>query len=78
MITHGSPCTDFSLAGKNAGGDIGSNTRSSLMWYSVEIIKVIKPKYVLWENVMNVLSRKHRHNSEMYLEQLEDKGYSNF
>ena len=78
MITHGSPCTDFSLAGKNAGGDIGSNTRSSLMWYSVEIIKVIKPKYVLWENVKNVLSRKHRHNFEMYLEQLEEMGYSNF
>ena len=32
IITHGSPCQDFSVAGKQAGGDLGSGTRSSLMY----------------------------------------------
>ena len=27
LITHGSPCQDFSLAGKQAGGDVNSGTR---------------------------------------------------
>ena len=31
LIMHGSPCQDFSIAGKQAGGDEGSGTRSSLM-----------------------------------------------
>ena len=29
LLTHGSPCTSFSLAGKQAGGDEGSGTPSS-------------------------------------------------
>lgn len=78
MITHGSPCQDFSLAGKGKGGDIDSNTRSSLMWNSVEIIKHCKPKYVIWENVKNVLSNKHRHNFDKYLEELGKLGYSSY
>ena len=37
LITHGSPCQDFSVAGLNKGGDLGSGTRSSLMWNTVAI-----------------------------------------
>ena len=33
LITHGSPCQDFSIAGRLAGGDKGSGTRSSLKIY---------------------------------------------
>lgn len=78
IITHGSPCQDFSTAGLQAGGDIGTGTRSSLMWNSVAIIEHVKPKYVIWENVKNVLSKKHRHNFEKYLKSLEDLGYNNY
>ena len=77
LLTHGSPCTSFSLAGKQAGGDEGSGTPSSLLWYSVEIIRQKKPKIVMWENVPNVLSSKHKHNFERYLSVLEDLGYQN-
>jgi len=38
VFTHGSPCTSFSRAGKEDGGDKGSGTESSLIWYSVDII----------------------------------------
>lgn len=78
IITHGSPCQDFSMAGLQAGGDIGTGTRSSLMWNSVAIIKHVKPKFVVWENVKNVLSKKHKHNFEKYLKSLEDIGYNNY
>ena len=54
IITHGSPCQDFSVAGKQAGAEKGSGTRSSLMWYTVDIVQQIKPKYVIWENVKNI------------------------
>ena len=78
LVTHGSPCQDFSLAGKQAGGDEGSKTRSSLMWNTVKIIECVKPKYVIWENVRNLLSKKHKHNFEKYIEVLNDFGYNSY
>lgn len=78
LITHGSPCQDFSVAGKGNGGDKGTGTRSSLMWNTVEIVKHCNPKYIIWENVKNVLSEKHKHNYYKYLEILEDLGYKNY
>lgn len=78
LITHGSPCQDFSVAGNGKGGDLGSGTRSSLMWNTVAICEHCKPKYVIWENVKNVLSKKHRHNFDKYLEEMERIGYNNY
>ena len=78
LIMHGSPCQDFSLAGKQAGGDIGSGTRSSLMYETVRIVGKLRPKYVVWENVKNVLSKKHRHNFDNYLTAMKSLGYANF
>ena len=78
LIMHGSPCQDFSLAGLQAGGDEGSGTRSSLMYETIRIVKKLKPKYVVWENVKNLLSKKHRHNFDSYLEIMESLGYKNY
>lgn len=78
LIMHGSPCQDFSIAGKQAGGNEGSGTRSSLMYETIRIVDKLKPKYVIWENVKNVLSKKHRHNFDAYLEALEKMGYTNY
>lgn len=78
IITHGSPCQDFSAAGKQAGGDIGSGTRSSLMYETIRIVGKIRPKYVLWENVKNLLSKKHRHNFDAYIETMNILGYNSY
>ena len=78
LIMHGSPCQDFSLAGKQAGGDMGSGTRSSLMYETIRIVGKLRPKYVIWENVKNVLSAKHKHNFENYLTAMSSLGYTNF
>jgi DNA (cytosine-5)-methyltransferase 1 len=76
LIMHGSPCQDFSLAGKQAGGDKDSGTRSSLMYETIRIVEKLKPKYVIWENVKNLLSKKHRHNFDAYLETMHKLGYT--
>ena len=78
LIMHGSPCQDFSLAGKQAGGDEGSGTRSSLMYETIRIVEKLKPKYVIWENVKNLLSKNHKHNFDAYLETMEQLGYTNY
>lgn len=82
ILIHGSPCQDFSIAGHQKGADKGTETRSSLMWETINIIKqmgVWKPRIVIWENVKNVLSKHMRHNFNKYLEELQNMGYtSNF
>ena len=78
LIMHGSPCQDFSVAGKQAGGDEGSGTRSSLMYETIRIVEKLEPKYVIWENVKNLLSKKHHHNFDAYLDTMEKLGYTNY
>lgn len=78
LITHGSPCQDFSVAGKQAGGDLGSGTRSSLMYETIRIVGQVQPKYVLWENVKNILSKKHKHNFDAYIETMNVLGYNSY
>lgn len=78
LIMHGSPCQDFSVASKGAGGDEGSGTRSSLMYETLRIVEKLKPEYVIWENVKNLLSAKHRHNFDAYLERMTELGYTSY
>lgn len=75
LIMHGSPCQDFSVAGRQAGGDEGSGTRSSLLYETVRIVSKLKPKYVIWENVKNLISQKHFHNFQNYLDKMTELGY---
>lgn len=77
LIMHGSPCQDFSVAGLNKGGDEGSGTRSSLMYETLRIVEKLRPKYVIWENVKNLLSAKHRHNFDAYQARMAELGYNN-
>ncbi|MBQ3348061.1 DNA cytosine methyltransferase [Candidatus Saccharibacteria bacterium] len=77
LIMHGSPCQDFSVAGLNKGGDEGSGTRSSLMYETLHIVEKLRPKYVIWENVKNLLSAKHRHNFDAYQARMVEFGYNN-
>jgi DNA (cytosine-5)-methyltransferase 1 len=76
LIMHGSPCQDFSVAGKQAGGDEGSGTRSSLMYETLRIVEKLQPKYVIWENVKNLLGKKHKHNWEAYCQRMDELGYT--
>ena len=80
ILIHGSPCQNFSIAGRQEGAAEGSETQSSLMWETINIIKQMggwKPKYVLWENVTNVLSKHMIGNFKRYLSEMEKLGYIN-
>ena len=78
IIMHGSPCVSFSVVGRQKGGDKGSGTQSSLLYESLRIIDKIRPKYVIWENVKNLLSQKHKHTHLDYLNRMNKMGYTNY
>lgn len=74
LIIGGFPCQDISLAGQQKG-IIKGETRSGLMYEMMRIIHKLKPKYVIAENVKNILSDKFRPQLEEYLCFLNDNGY---
>ena len=53
IITFGSPCVDFSLAGRRAGL---KGAKSSLIEYAIALIAHIRPGIFIWENVKGAFS----------------------
>jgi DNA (cytosine-5)-methyltransferase 1 len=53
LITFGSPCQDFSLAGKRAGME---GQRSSLILEAIRLIRECRPSVFVWENVKGTFS----------------------
>ena len=84
LWTYSFPCTDISLAGKMKGFDKGSNTNSSLLWEVQRLLEVAKannelPKYLLMENVKNIVSKKKFMSLfQVWLDYLDSLGYKNF
>lgn len=58
LFTYSSPCQDFSNAGKQAGGEKGSGTRSSLLWECQRAIEAKRPAVTLMENVAALVGSK--------------------
>ena len=78
LFTYSSPCQDFSQAGKQRGGEKGSGTRSSLLWECERAIEAKRPKYLLFENVAAVVSKKFIGMFNEWCKTLENMGYTNF
>lgn len=78
LFTYSFPCQDISVAGKGLGLDEGSDTRSGLLWECQKVIYGKRPKYLLLENVKNLIGKKHRHNFDKWLVWLEKQGYTNY
>lgn len=78
LLVFGSPCQSFTRSGKGEGGRKGSNTKSSLMWESVRIMQECKPKWIVWENVPDAVSKKHMPNFQEYMAELDDMGYNTY
>lgn len=68
VICGGFPCQDISLAGKGAGLE---GARSGLWWEFHRLIKEIKPKYAIIENVSALRSR----GLDQVLRSLAEIGY---
>lgn len=74
----GFPCQDISLAGKQKGFTKDNNTRSSLGWEMIRLLDEVeqKPKYVIFENVANIMSEPMRPTLNLFKEDLEKRGYT--
>ena len=77
LFTYSFPCQDISVAGYQNGLSKDSGTRSSLLWECCKIIEAKKPKYLMMENVKNLVGRNHKRNFDKFLEYLEHIGYKN-
>ncbi|NLI71457.1 MAG: DNA cytosine methyltransferase [Bacteroidales bacterium] len=78
FFTYSFPCQDISIAGNQNGLDANSGTRSSLLWECCRIIEKKKPKYLMMENVKNLIGKNHIKNFNAFLLYLESLGYKNF
>lgn len=76
LLIHGSPCQDWS----NNGLNDENSGRSILYERTLEILRnelYPRPKVVIWENVTGLISKRHIHHFNHYLENMEQLGYSN-
>ncbi|MBE9176448.1 DNA cytosine methyltransferase [Synechocystis salina LEGE 06155] len=71
LIAGGPPCQGFSLMGKRQLDD----PRNSLVFEYVRMIRAIKPKYFLFENVPGIQSGKHKKFLEDLVREFETIGY---
>ena len=76
LFTYSFPCQDLSVAGKQAG--LGKGTRSGLLYECEKVIEAKKPKYLLLENVKNLVGKKFKPQFDEWLEYLEGLGYTNY
>ncbi|WP_325192819.1 DNA cytosine methyltransferase [Methanobrevibacter ruminantium] len=77
LFTYSFPCQDISIAGNQCGFNKDSGTRSSLLWDCCNIIETKKPKYLMMENVKNLVGKRHKDNFLKFLDYLESLGYKN-
>lgn len=77
LIVGGPPCQGFSLAGKRLHAD----ERNSLSFYYLELIRIINPKAIFFENVKGFcmpfkdVEMGHFSYSDHFLQSLDDLGY---
>ena len=77
LFTYSFPCQDISVAGKQKGV-IRGETRSGLLYECERIIEGCKPKYLLMENVKNLVGKKHKAQFDEWLAYLSSLGYTNY
>lgn len=80
IVTYSFPCQDLSLAGKGAGMEKGSGTRSGMLWEVERILEECEenlPQILLMENVPQVAGKKNKEHFDKWIEFLESKGYTN-
>lgn len=73
LITYSFPCQSISISGKQEGIKVG--TRSGLLFDVERILTKNKPKYLLMENVKNLISKKHITQFNEHIQFLNKIGY---
>ena len=83
LWTYSFPCQDISVAGLQRGLERGSGTRSGLLWEVERLLNQAKedgtlPKYLLLENVKNLLGKNFKDSYEKWLSFLSSLGYTTY
>ena len=90
LLTYSFPCTDLSLAGKQAGMSKGRGTRSGLLWEVERLLTECyqlsnninanygMPQILLMENVPQVHAEKNKADWEEWLKFLNSMGYESY
>lgn len=84
LLTYSFPCTDLSVAGKQAGMKKGSGTRSGLLWEVERILKEIRdgggelPQILFMENVPQVHANANMEDFQNWIDFLTSLGYVSY
>jgi len=83
LWTYSFPCQDISVAGHQKGLDKESETRSGLLWEVERLLirakeKGTLPKYLLLENVKNLIGKRHKANYDKWVAFLSGLGYQTY
>ena len=73
LVVAGTPCQDFSVAGKRAGM---AGERSGLALVFAQVLSIVRPRWIVWENVPGVFSTNGGRDFGTFLRALDDIGYS--
>ena len=73
VFTIGFPCQDLSVAGRQRG--INDETRSGLFYESIRLLREVRPRFALFENVRNLLSHEKGETFQEVLFQIAKAGY---
>ena len=73
IATFGFPCQDISVAGRQSG--MGKETRSGLFYECIRLLREIRPKFAIFENVRNLLSIEEGRVFQEVLFQIAQAGY---
>jgi DNA (cytosine-5)-methyltransferase 1 len=76
LLTYSFPCQDLSIAGNQKG--IKEGTRSGLLYEVERIVKVKQPKYLMMENVKNLVSKTHMASFQKHIDFLNSLGYATY
>ncbi|WP_295137202.1 DNA (cytosine-5-)-methyltransferase [uncultured Catenibacterium sp.] len=82
LWTYGFPCQDISVAGQ-LKGIVKGETRSGLLYEVQRLLAQAQsddalPKYLIMENVKNLVSKKFRVDFDSWLEWLDQLGYNSY
>lgn len=78
LLTYSTPCQSISFAGKQEGLKRDSGTASSIIWSVLNAVDMLRPRYLLMENVKALVSSKFIGDFRQWQDELAGRGYTNF
>ena len=76
LLSGGFPCQTFSMMGKQAGFE--DENRGQMFFRIMDIVDATKPKYLLLENVKNLVTHDNKRTYSRIEKELDERGYQVF